>query len=125
LAAEVEGRVLDWMARHTASCDIVINATSVGLHPNVDDIPIHAGFFQPNMLVFDTIYNPETTLFIKEARLRGCRTVTGVELFVRQAALQFESFTGIAPDLEEMRRIVRRALSPVAHLDDDTDDRRP
>lgn len=125
LAAEVEGRVLDWMARHTASCDIVINATSVGLHPNVDDIPIHAGFFQPNMLVFDTIYNPETTLFIKEARLRGCRTVTGVELFVRQAALQFESFTGISPDLEEMRRIVRRALSPVAHLDDDTDDRRP
>lgn len=119
LGTEVEGRVLDWMARHTASCDIVINCTSVGMHPNVDDIPIHAGFFQPTMLVVDTVYNPETTLFIKEAKLRGCRTVTGVEIFVRQAAIQFELFTGISPNLETMRRIVRRALSPVAHLDEE------
>jgi 3-dehydroquinate dehydratase/shikimate dehydrogenase len=126
LAAEVEGRVLDWMARHTASCDIIINATSLGMHPNVDDIPIHAGFFQPNILAFDTVYNPETTLFIKEARLRGCKTVTGVEFFVRQAAFQFELFTGMSPDLEEMRRIVRRALSPVTHIEeDDGDDRTP
>ena len=46
------------------------------------------------MIVFDTVYNPETTLLVKEAKSHGCRTVTGVEMFVRQAALQFMLFTG-------------------------------
>ncbi len=45
-------------------------------------------------LVFDTVYNPENTLLIKEARSQGCTVVTGVEMFVRQAGLQFKLFTG-------------------------------
>ena len=48
----------------------------------------------PSMVVFDTVYNPEKTLLIKEARQQGCTVVTGVEMFVRQAALQFKLFTG-------------------------------
>jgi 3-dehydroquinate dehydratase/shikimate dehydrogenase len=119
LAAEVEGRVLDWMGRHVAAADIVVNATSVGMHPNVDDTPIHAGYFQPGMVVFDTVYNPESTMFIKDARTRGCRVVTGVELFIRQAAAQFQMFTGRDADLDQMRQIVRRALSPLSHHPDD------
>jgi 3-dehydroquinate dehydratase/shikimate dehydrogenase len=122
LAAEVEGRVLDWMGRHTAMCDILINATSVGMYPNIDDSPIHAGFLQPTMLVFETIYNPESTVLVKEARSRSCRVVTGVELFARQAAFQFEHFTGQSANLEQIRQIVRRALSPVQHVPDDDED---
>lgn len=116
LSTDVEARVLDWMGRHVGSCDILVNATSVGMHPNVDDTPIHAGYLQPGMVVFDVIYNPETTLLVKEARSRQCRVVTGVELFVRQAAEQYRMFAGQAADLDQMRQIVRRALSPVKHL---------
>ncbi len=125
LAAEIEGRVLDWMGRHTSSCDILINATSVGMYPNIDDTPIHGGFLQPGMMVFDTVYNPESTVMIKDARERNCRIVTGVELFARPAALQFELFTGQAANLEQIRQIVRRALSPVTNVPDDDGDGRP
>ena len=48
-----------------------------------------------------------------EARERGCKVITGVELFVRQAALQFQLFSGKEPPLDAMRAALRRALSPV------------
>jgi len=71
------------------------------------------------MTVFDTIYRPETTLLIREARSRGCHTITGVDMFVRQAARQFELFTGLTPDLDLMRDIMRKALSPLTHAFDE------
>jgi len=63
------------------------------------------------MVVFDTVYNPERTLLIKQARERDCRTITGVEMFVRQAGRQFELFTGRPAPLDVMRDVVRRAIS--------------
>ena len=104
---------MDWAARHTVICDILVNCTSVGMHPNVDESPIHPSFLKPGLTVFDTVYTPETTLLVKEARDRGCNVVTGVELFVRQAALQFQLFTGREAPVELMRKVVKRALSPV------------
>ena len=64
------------------------------MHPNVDEMPIHHSFLKPGLMVFDTVYTPETTLLVKEARARGCHVITGVDMFVRQAALQFQLFTG-------------------------------
>ncbi len=113
LAAEVGCRHAEWEARHGIIADIVINCTPVGMHPNVDETPLHQSYFRPGLTVFDTVYTPETTLFIKEARLRGSHTITGVDLFVRQAALQFELFAGVQPPVERMRLAVRRLLSPV------------
>ncbi len=84
------------------------------MHPNLDEMPVHPSFLKPGLTVFDTVYTPETTLLVKEARDRGCAVVTGVELFVRQAALQFQLFTGRPAPLELMRKVVKRALSPVA-----------
>jgi 3-dehydroquinate dehydratase/shikimate dehydrogenase len=119
LAEHVGCRTVDWAGRHSVLCDIVLNCTSVGMHPHVDETPLHHSFFnKPGLLVFDAVYTPETTLLIKEARLRGCQTLTGVELFVRQAALQFKLFADKEPDLGLMRRTVRRALSPVAIRED-------
>jgi 3-dehydroquinate dehydratase/shikimate dehydrogenase len=114
LAEEVGCRHVDWTARHGVLCDILINCTSVGMHPEVDDIAIHPSFLKPGLIVFDTVYTPETTLLIKEARLRGCHVVTGVDLFVRQAALQFQLFTGRDAPLGLMRKVVKNTLSPVA-----------
>jgi 3-dehydroquinate dehydratase/shikimate dehydrogenase len=114
LAEEVGCRSLDWAARHNLICDLLINCTSVGMHPNMDDSPIHPSFLKPGLVVMDAIYTPETTLMIKEARSRSCQVLTGIDMFVRQAALQFSLFTGQEAPLELMRKVVRHALSPVA-----------
>ena len=113
LAEEVGGRSLEWQARHSMLCDILINCTSVGMHPNVDESPVHPSFLRPGMIVMDTVYTPETTLLIKEARVRGCTVQTGVDMFVRQAAQQFLLFTGREAPLDSMRKLAKRALSPV------------
>lgn len=121
LAAEVHGKAIEWEARHNIDPGILVNCTPVGMHPNLDDCPIHASFLKPGMVVFDTVYNPETTLLIKWARDRGCQTVTGTEMFVRQAAMQFELFTGRKPDLDAMREILRRALSPLNYKEEESE----
>jgi 3-dehydroquinate dehydratase/shikimate dehydrogenase len=113
LATEVGAKAVDWAARHRIPCEVLVNCTPVGMHPEVDESPIHASFLKPGMLVFDTVYTPENTMLIKDSRTRGCKVVTGVEMFVRQAAKQFKFFTEVEPDLEKMREIMRRALSPV------------
>jgi 3-dehydroquinate dehydratase/shikimate dehydrogenase len=89
------------------------------MHPNVDESPLHHSFFKPGLVVFDTVYTPETTLLIKEARERDCSVITGVELFIRQAAAQFKHFFGQPPPADLFRRAVRRALSPVQLRDED------
>ncbi|MBX9623520.1 MAG: shikimate dehydrogenase [Gemmataceae bacterium] len=119
LAEEVHCKTVDWQARHNVHYDILVNCTPVGMHPNVDEAPAHFSILRPGVLVFDTIYNPETTLLIREAKSRGCDTITGVEMFVRQAAAQVELFTGQSPDLALMRSIVRKALSPLTRTLDD------
>lgn len=118
LAVEVHGKAVEWAARHNLNAEIAVNCTPIGMHPNLDESPLHGGFLKPGMVVFDTVYNPEQTLLIKEAKARGCQTVTGVEMFVRQAAMQFELFTGQPADLESMRDILRRALSPLTYKDE-------
>jgi 3-dehydroquinate dehydratase/shikimate dehydrogenase len=119
LAEEVGCRFVDWTSRHSVLADLLINCTSVGMHPNVDETPLHNSFLRPGLMVFETIYTPETTLLVKEARERGCHVLTGVDMFVRQAGLQFRLFTGQAAPLELMDKIVRRELSPVSVKDTD------
>ena len=59
--------------------------------------------------MFDTVYNPEQTLLVKEAREEGCSIITGVDMFVRQAARQFELFTGLEGPTDVMRQELKRA----------------
>jgi 3-dehydroquinate dehydratase/shikimate dehydrogenase len=124
LKEEVGCRVIDWEGRHSVPCDILVNCTSVGMHPNVDESPVHPSMFKPGLIVFDTIYTPETTLLIKEARARACHVITGVDMFVRQAALQFQLFTGQEAPLDLMRSVIKRALSPVILRDEEEETRR-
>jgi 3-dehydroquinate dehydratase/shikimate dehydrogenase len=113
LAEEVGCRFVDWAARHNSMCDILVNSTSVGMHPNMDESPIHPSYLRQGLVVMDTIYTPSQTLLLKEARHRGCHVLSGVDMFVRQAALQFQLFTGRDAPLELMRKVVNRALSPI------------
>ncbi|MFM8952190.1 MAG: shikimate dehydrogenase [Planctomycetaceae bacterium] len=111
IAAEVGCRAIDWDARHRLPYDCVINATPVGMHPNVDETPFDKEHLRPYMVVFDTVYNPENTLLVKQAREIGCRIVTGVEMFVRQAAIQFRIWHGVEPRHEVMRDALKRATA--------------
>ena len=105
-------RAVDWTARHAVSPDVLINCTPVGMHPNLDESPFEKHHLRPAMVVFDTVYNPENTLLVKEARSQSCTVVTGVEMFVRQASLQFTLFTGKDSPWELMRDVLKRAIGP-------------
>jgi 3-dehydroquinate dehydratase/shikimate dehydrogenase len=114
LADSFGGKCVEWQARH-AAVDVVVNCTPVGMHPNVDETPFNKSNLKPTMVVFDTVYNPESTLLLKEARSHGCKVVTGVEMFIRQAALQYLLFTGKEAPEPLMRETLKRAIGPVKY----------
>jgi 3-dehydroquinate dehydratase/shikimate dehydrogenase len=111
LAQRLKCHSTDWDSRHKVAADILVNCTPIGMHPNVDDTPFDKHHLRPSMAVFDAVYNPENTLLIKDARERSCTVVTGVEMFVRQACLQFEHFTGREGPSKLMRDVIKRATS--------------
>jgi len=114
LAEEAGCRAVTWSARASTLADVIINATPVGMHPNVDDTPLPpAAFSRPGMVVFDTIYHPENTMMLKLARERGSVVVTGVDMFLRQAALQFKLYTGHDAPVNVMREVLHRKLRPL------------
>ena len=83
------------------------------MHPNVDETPFPKINLRPQMIVFDCVYNPENTLLIKDARSRNCKVVTGVDMFVRQACLQFNLFTGQEAPADLMRNVIKQATSAI------------
>ena len=113
LARRFECRHVDWAARHSVAPDLLINCTPIGMHPNVDDTPFEKHYLRPAMVVFDAVYNPENTLLIKQARQQHCKVVTGLDMFVRQACLQFKLFTGHDGPAELMRSVIKRAIGAV------------
>ena len=98
------------LAQAMAHADIIINCTPVGMHPREDASLVPPSLFRPGQTVFDIIYNPLETRLLAEARTAGLRVVSGVEMFINQAVLQFERFTGEAAPVDVMRRVVMEKL---------------
>jgi 3-dehydroquinate dehydratase/shikimate dehydrogenase len=94
-------------------CQIYLNTSSVGMHPNVDSSPFGDAppKLVPETLVFDTVYNPIKTKLLQQAEAAGARTINGVEMFVRQAAAQFEAWTAKPAPVDVMRAVVEARLS--------------
>lgn len=113
LAGELGCQWINWEHRGTSLAEVLVNGTSVGMHPDVDDTPFKDNWFREGMVVFDTVYTPENTLLIKQARERDCIVVPGTQMFIRQAAAQFERFLGRPAPLKVMLEALRRAISPV------------
>ncbi|WP_053367209.1 shikimate dehydrogenase [Bacillus sp. FJAT-27245] len=90
--------------------DMVIQTTSVGMHPETGVSPIGLNNLNKRVHAADIIYNPSETEFLKQARLRGARTMNGLGMFVHQGALAFELWTGIKPDADRMRKTVLKQL---------------
>jgi 3-dehydroquinate dehydratase/shikimate dehydrogenase len=78
------------------SWDVLVNATSVGMYPNVDETPIDASHLDGST-VYDLVYNPPATRLLREAAAVGCSTIGGLEMLVGQAEAQFEWWTGVRP----------------------------
>ncbi len=85
---------------------LVINCTSIGMHPKVNATPLPAKYLKKSMVVFDTVYNPIETLLLKQAKKIGAKTIDGVSMFVNQAAAQFKLFTGKNADTKLMRKTI-------------------
>jgi shikimate dehydrogenase len=92
------------------NCQILINATPIGMSPNIDEMPIKKEYLQKDMVVMDVVYNPLKTRLLKEAEDIGCITIGGVSMFVYQGVAQFELWTGKKAPVDVMRKTVLDAL---------------
>lgn len=89
--------------------DIVIQTTSVGLAED-EALPLSISNLSSHALTADIVYNPIETPFLKAAEEKGCRTLSGVGMFVYQGAIAFEQWTGVKPDTEKMIQLITETL---------------
>jgi shikimate dehydrogenase len=95
-----------------ADTDILINATPIGLYPNVDEIPdVDVNTILPSMFVQDVIPNPAVTPFLRAAQVRGAKWNTGTGMLINQAAINIEMWTGMKPNKDVMLKALEEALS--------------
>ena len=84
--------------------DTIINTTSIGMHPDIDNLAFPSTHMQSQMVVMDIVYNPLKTKLLSEAQKKNCTTIDGLSMFIHQGAAQFKIWTGIAPDMKLMRK---------------------
>ncbi len=92
------------------SIDILINATTIGMLPNIHLSPIPKIFLHEDLTVFDIIYNPLETLLMKEASEIGCRVLGGLDMLIFQGVLSFEWWTNKIPNIELMKKTILNEL---------------
>lgn len=103
-----------WDGDYTVSLgtDLVINCTSIGLFPRLDDrLPINVNSFKPSMVVADVIPNPPKTRFLTEAASKGCTVIDGLEMLVNQGKIGISLWTGVEPNTAIMRAALERIFS--------------
>ena len=94
-----------------ADCDILINATSIGLYPEVEArVPIVEDTLRPGLLVCDIIPNPPRTRLLRVAEARGCRTLDGLGMLVNQGVIGVRLWTGQDPNSDVMRRALEEVF---------------
>jgi shikimate dehydrogenase len=92
------------------SCDILINSTSLGMHPHEDILPIDESLISPDLIVADIVYNPLMTKLLRTAKAKGCSIVPGLGMLIYQGAAAFKLFTGIEPLVDEMSKVAHSLM---------------
>jgi shikimate dehydrogenase len=87
-----------------ADSDVLINATSVGMNPNINQTPVAPEWLKPDLAVMDIVYNPIETKLAKDAKASGAKVVNGVEMLIYQGAVSFEIWTACKAPVEVMRK---------------------
>ena len=94
------------------TADILINTTPLGMSPNVDDMPpVDLKLLPEGALVYDIIYPPAETKFLRTARELGYPTLNGVSMLLLQGKEAFRLFTGELPDMKVMTRTLQKFLA--------------
>lgn len=110
----VEAQCVCWRGDYTlpADTDVVINATPIGLYPDVSArVPLDPDSLKPGMVVADVIPNPPGTRLIRDAQARGCRVIDGLGMLVNQGVIGITYWTGITPDPAVMRRALEEVFA--------------
>lgn len=92
------------LAEEIRGMDLLVNSTSLGMHPDADSIPIPPDLLHSKLLVYDLVYNPLETRLIVEAQARGARAMNGLKMLVYQGALSFEMWTGRKAPVDVMEK---------------------
>jgi len=108
LARSAHARLMKRADLKKVAFDVIINATPVGMGSSKES-PLHEKEINARY-VFDMIYDPPETRLVKLARQRGAEIIPGIEMFVHQAARQFEIWTGKPAPGDEMLRVANLAL---------------
>lgn len=111
-SSAVQGGELDdrSLASEIAQADVLLHCSPIGMHPHEDRSLVPADLLRPELAVFDAVYNPRRTKLLQDAVAAGCRTVEGIEMFLGQAYVQFELWTGHPAPRQVMRAIVEAKL---------------
>ncbi len=90
---------------------VLIHCTPMGMSPKVDETAVSPALLHAGLTVMDIVYNPRDTQLLKDAKARGCRTIPGLEMFLHQAAAQFELWTNQAAPADVMRAVLESRFS--------------
>lgn len=101
----------DPLRRALADGGLLLHCTPVGMHPKVDESCVPTRCLTPHLTVMDIVYNPQETRLIREAKAAGCRTISGVEMFLAQAEAQFELWTNRKAPGDVMRAVLESRFS--------------
>jgi shikimate dehydrogenase len=94
-----------------ADADVLVNATSLGLFPDVEArIPLDASTITPRLVIADVIPNPPDTRLLREARARGCGVLDGLGMLVNQGIIGFKYWTGVDAEASVMRRALEEVF---------------
>ncbi|MDT4762864.1 shikimate dehydrogenase [Sphaerochaeta sp. PS] len=85
---------LEHCNRYSGAVDLVVQTTSVGMAPNLDEDPVPSFVFSGKEIVYELVYQPKETPFFRRATQAGCHVIGGAQMLIEQGKLQFESFTG-------------------------------
>lgn len=96
-----------------SNCDVLINSTSLGMHPREGELPIDDSLISPNLIVADIVYNPLMTQLLNTAKDRGCAIVPGLGMLINQGAAAFKLFTGRDPLVQEMSGVAHSLMTSV------------
>ncbi|GAX60642.1 shikimate 5-dehydrogenase [Candidatus Scalindua japonica] len=110
LSLDVKCRFGSFEEIYKLETDILINTTSIGMFPDVDQTPVTKDVLKEGMIVFDAVYNPIETRLLRDAKEKECHTVNGLSMFINQAAEQFRLWTDIDPPVELMTNVVKERL---------------
>lgn len=101
------------IAENLQDSDILVNATSAGMKPNLGQSIVPPKWLRSDLVVMDIVYNPVETKLAKDAKVAGAKVISGVEMLIYQGAASFEIWTGKSAPIEVMRRAALNKLSNI------------